>query len=41
VGFIDPQTMVQLSANAQVREVANDATQRLRRVCERLAATGA
>jgi uncharacterized protein (DUF302 family) len=41
VGFIDPQTMVQLSDNAQVREVANDATQRLRRVCERLGSTGA
>lgn len=36
VGFIDPQTMVQLSPNPQVREVANDATERLRRVCERL-----
>jgi uncharacterized protein (DUF302 family) len=36
VGFIDPQTMVQLSGNPQVREVANEATERLRRVCERL-----
>lgn len=38
VGFIDPQTMVMLSGNAQVREVADDATQRLRRACDRLAA---
>jgi len=37
VGFIDPQTMVQLTGNAQVREVADDATQRLRRACDRLA----
>jgi uncharacterized protein (DUF302 family) len=36
VGFIDPQTMVQLSGSPEVREVANDATARLRRVCERL-----
>jgi uncharacterized protein (DUF302 family) len=41
VGFIDPQTMVQLSGSPEVREVANDATQRLRRVCERLGSTGA
>ena len=38
VGFIDPQTMVMLSGNAQVREVAEDATARLRRACARLAA---
>ena len=38
VGFIDPQTMVMLSGNAQVREVADDATRRLRRACDRLAA---
>lgn len=38
VGFIDPQTMVQLSANPQVREVADEAAARLRRVCERLGA---
>ncbi len=36
VGFIDPQTMVQLSANPQVHEVAQEATQRLRRACDRL-----
>jgi uncharacterized protein (DUF302 family) len=41
VGFIDPQTMVQLSGSPEVREVANDATQRLRRVCERLGSAGA
>ena len=39
VGFIDPQTMVMLSGNAQVREVADDAGQRLRRACARLTAT--
>lgn len=38
VAFIDPQMMVQLTANAQVREVADEATQRLRRACNRLAA---
>lgn len=38
VAFIDPQVMVQLSSNAQVREVADEATQRLRRACDRLAA---
>jgi uncharacterized protein (DUF302 family) len=38
VAFIDPQVMVQLSGNAQVREVADEATQRLRRACDRLAA---
>ena len=37
VGFIDPQTMVQLSDNPLVREVADEATQRLRRACSRLA----
>ena len=36
VAFIDPQMMVQLSGNAQVREVADEATQRLRRACDRL-----
>lgn len=38
VAFIDPQMMVQLSGNAQVREVADEATQRLRRACARLTA---
>ncbi len=38
VGFIDPQTMVQLSENPLVREVADDATARLRRVRDALAA---
>lgn len=38
VGFIDPQTMVQLSSSPAVREVANDATARLRRVRDNLAA---
>jgi uncharacterized protein (DUF302 family) len=37
VAFIDPQMMVQLTGNAQVREVADEATQRLRRACDRLA----
>ncbi len=37
VAFIDPQMMVQLTGNAQVREVADEATQRLRRACSRLA----
>ena len=32
VAFIDPQTMVALTENPQVREVADDATLRLRRV---------
>lgn len=36
VAFIDPQTMVALTDNPQVREVADDATARLRRVRERL-----
>jgi hypothetical protein len=38
VAFIDPQTMVALSGNPQVREVADDAAARLARVRERLAA---
>jgi uncharacterized protein (DUF302 family) len=37
VGFIDPQTMVALTENPQVREVADDATARLRRACDALA----
>ena len=36
VGFIDPQTMVGLTDNPQVEEVAVDAGDRLRRVRERL-----
>ncbi len=38
VAFIDPQTMVALSGNPQVREVADDAAARLARVREHLAA---
>ena len=41
VAFIDPQTMVALTDNPQVREVADDATARLRRVRDRLAAEAA
>jgi uncharacterized protein (DUF302 family) len=37
VGFIDPQTMVALTSNPQVREVADDATTRLRRARDALA----
>lgn len=36
VGFIDPQAMLALTGDAQVREVADDATARLRRVCAAL-----
>lgn len=36
VAFIDPQTMVALTENPQVREVADDATVRLRRVRDKL-----
>jgi uncharacterized protein (DUF302 family) len=36
VGFLDPQVMVQLTANPQVREVADDAAQRLERVRQAL-----
>lgn len=32
VGFLDPQTMVQLTGNPAVRTVADDAGERLRRV---------
>jgi uncharacterized protein (DUF302 family) len=38
VGFIDPQTMVQLSSSPAIREVANDATARLKRARDGLAA---
>ena len=37
VGFVDPQTMVSLTGSEKVREVADDAGERLRRVRERLA----
>lgn len=40
VAFIDPQTMVALTDNPQVREVADDAAARLHRVRERLAGEG-
>lgn len=36
VAFIDPQTMVALTDNPQIREVADDASARLRRARERL-----
>lgn len=39
VGFLDPQTMVQLTNNAAVGAVADDAAQRLSRVREALEAT--
>ena len=40
VGFLDPQTMVQLTGNAAVRDVADDAGQRLERVRQALARAG-
>jgi len=40
VGFIDPQTMVALTGNPQVHEVADDATARLKRVRDALSAAG-
>ena len=40
VGFLDPQTMVQLTGNAAVRDVADDAGQRLERVRPALASAG-
>jgi uncharacterized protein (DUF302 family) len=36
VGFLDPQIMVNLVGKPEVREVADAAEQRLRRVCESL-----
>ena len=36
VGFLDPQIMVGLAGNAQVRTVADEAEGRLRRVCASL-----
>ncbi len=41
VGLIDPQTIAGLSPGPQVREVADDAAGRLRRVRERLQTEGA
>lgn len=41
VAFIDPQTMVALTDNPQVREVADDATARLHRVRDQLTREGA
>ena len=40
VGFIDPQTMISLTDNPAIREVADDATARLRKACAALAAKG-
>jgi uncharacterized protein (DUF302 family) len=40
VGFIDPQTMVSLTQNPKVQEVADDATARLRRACDALSKQG-
>lgn len=40
VGFLDPQTMVQLTDNAEIARVADDAGQRLERVRRRLADAG-
>ena len=37
VGFLDPQLMVGLTGNPKIREVADDAGARLRRVCDSLA----
>lgn len=37
VGFIDPQTMVQMTPNPEVAKVADDAGERLRRVQSSLA----
>ena len=41
IDAIDPQTMVQLSDNPAVRDVANDADARLRKALAGLAASGA
>lgn len=41
VSFMDPQAMVQLSANPEVRAVAHEAEARLRRVCAALPASPA
>ena len=39
VGLVDPQAMMQVASNAQVKEVADDASARLRRVRDALAKT--
>jgi uncharacterized protein (DUF302 family) len=36
VGFLDPQILVSLAGQAEVKAVADEAQQRLRRVCESL-----
>lgn len=41
VSFMDPQAMVQLSANPEVRAVAQEAEARLRRVCAALSGSSA
>jgi uncharacterized protein (DUF302 family) len=41
VGFLDPQIMVQLTGRPEVRAVAEQAEQRLRRACAQLGATAA
>jgi hypothetical protein len=38
VGFLDPQIMVQLTGRPEVRAVAEQAEQRLRRACAQLGA---
>lgn len=40
VGFLDPQTLVQLTDNAAVGDIADDAGQRLERVRQALASAG-
>ncbi|MEP7061122.1 MAG: DUF302 domain-containing protein [Betaproteobacteria bacterium] len=40
VGFLNPQTMVELTANPVIREVAQDASARLHRVCDALGPGG-
>ena len=40
VGFVDPQTMVGPTGSEKLREVADDASERLRRVRERLSSAG-
>jgi uncharacterized protein (DUF302 family) len=41
VGFLDPQIMVNLAGRPEVRAVADDAEQRLRRVCASLGGSAA